>query len=158
MDQSKTQDVRGLSLWAAVLLIVLFLSPFVALAEEAPAAPAAPQQVAAPAAPQAPAQQQDGGQQGGGLLRMGGFFAIVLVIMYLLMIRPQQKKDRERRELLESVRVNDQIITVGGIHGTVTAVKDKELIVRVDEKTKLRLSRSALSTIVREDSNQENES
>jgi preprotein translocase subunit YajC len=127
----------------------------------APAAPAGPAPAAAPGAdavrqaevkqPQPPPR---GTRQGGGGTEPMVFWLVAILfmfaVMYFLVIRPQHKKERERKELLNNVHVNDHIVTIGGIHGVVTAVKVHELIVRVDEKTKIRFTRSAVARIVTE--------
>ncbi len=83
--------------------------------------------------------------------QLGVPLIVIFAVMYFIMIRPQKKKEAERKALLAGVRVNDDIITIGGIHGTVTAVKENEVIIRTEDKAKLRLNRSAVAHIVRKD-------
>jgi len=79
-------------------------------------------------------------------------FAIIGVMFYFLLIRPERKKRQELTNLLDSLKKNDRIVTIGGIHGVVVNVaKDSdEVTIRVDEgnNTKLRVSRSAISRVV----------
>lgn len=79
-------------------------------------------------------------------------FAIIGVMFYFLLIRPERKKRKDLTNLLDSLKKNDRIITIGGIHGVVVNVaKDSdEVTIRVDEgtNTKLRVSRSAISRVV----------
>ena len=99
------------------------------------------------------ADNGNGGKGSGGGDFLGGMLPILLVmfaVMYFMVIRPQKKKERQRRELLGGVRANDEIVTIGGIHGMVTVVKENEVIVRVDDKTKLRFNRSAVARIIRD--------
>ena len=86
-----------------------------------------------------------------GISQMLLMFVPLIVIFYFLLIRPQQKRERERKALIASVQKNDHVVTIGGIHGVVTAVQDKELTVKVDEdnNVRLRLSRSAVARVVR---------
>ena len=78
---------------------------------------------------------------------------IMMVIMYLFVWRPQMKRQKERetkrRDMLERVSKGDEIVTQGGIHGTVHQVKkDKDqLVIQVDTNTKLTISRQALHHI-----------
>ncbi len=90
---------------------------------------------------------------GGGLLGLIFPFVLVIGIMWLLLIRPQRKRERQRQEMLERVGKNDKVVTVGGIYGTVRWIKDDEVMLLVDESsnTKLRMSRSAISRILREE-------
>jgi preprotein translocase subunit YajC len=76
----------------------------------------------------------------------------VFIIFYFLMIRPEQKKqkakEKARKEMLASLAKNDKVVTIGGINGTVVNVKDKTVIVKVDENTKLEFNREAISEVI----------
>ena len=62
-------------------------------------------------------------------------------------IRPQKMKEDSRKSMIEAVKKNDRIITIGGIHGTVTQVDESSVLVQVDNNTKLRIEKSALSSV-----------
>ncbi|MDD5236985.1 MAG: preprotein translocase subunit YajC, partial [Candidatus Omnitrophica bacterium] len=62
---------------------------------------------------------------------------LIFVIFYFLLIRPQKQREKEHQKMLNSVAKNDDVITSGGIHGTVVNVKDKTVIIRVDENVRL---------------------
>ena len=49
---------------------------------------------------------------------------LIFVIFYFMLIRPQRKKDKEAKKMLENLKVGDRICTIGGIYGTITAMKD----------------------------------
>ena len=70
--------------------------------------------------------------------------------MYFFMIRPQNKKQKELQKMLDALQKGDKIITIGGIHGTVSSVKKDSNVVtiRVDENTKIEFNRSAIATVV----------
>jgi len=91
---------------------------------------------------------------GGILGSLGMFLPLigVFVIFYFLMIRPEQKKqkakEKKRKEMLDSLKKNDKIVTIGGIWGTVVNVKEKTVIVKVDDNTKLEFNREAVSEVV----------
>jgi len=72
-------------------------------------------------------------------------FVLIIVIIYFLMIRPQQKKQKERNAMLDAIRVGDEIITNGGIHGKIVTLKDKTIILKISENTKVVLDRSSVS-------------
>ncbi len=74
----------------------------------------------------------------------------ILAIFFWLTHRSQKKKDRERREMLDSIKVGNDILTIGGIHGRITAVSDDGFEVRVnDEKdVKIRFSRGAVNKVL----------
>ena len=69
----------------------------------------------------------------------------LFVLFYFLLIRPQQKKQREHQKLIQSLRKNDEIVTVGGIHGTIVNVKEKTFVVRVDNNVKMEIDKSSVS-------------
>jgi len=90
----------------------------------------------------------DGGL--GGLAGMGQFLPIVaiFVIFYFLLIRPQQKKQKEHKTLLASVRRGDRVVTGGGILGTVTKVIDENYVqVEIAEGVKVRVMKSTIADI-----------
>ncbi len=91
-------------------------------------------------------QQSPGGMES--LLSSIVPFLLIIVIFYFLILRPQQKRQKERTKLLESIKKGDKIITAGGIHGTVEGLEDKTVLVKVSDSVKLKIERSAVSTIV----------
>ena len=78
------------------------------------------------------------------LILIGGIF----VIMYFLMIRPQKKKQKEKMAMLSAVEPGDKIISIGGIYGEVKQVKDNSVRVQIDDRTRIELAKSSISTIV----------
>lgn len=91
---------------------------------------------------------QQGGFQASSLI----FFAALFAIMYFLMIRPQQKRQKEVQKMLESLQVNDKVITSSGIIGRIVSIKpDKDIVViEIDETNKIRVDfqRSAVISIL----------
>ena len=79
-------------------------------------------------------------------------FAIIGIMFYFLLIRPERKKRKDLTNLLDSLKKNDRVVTIGGIHGVVVNVASdsEEVTIRVDEgsNTKLRVSRSAISRVI----------
>jgi preprotein translocase subunit YajC len=77
---------------------------------------------------------------------------LLFVVFYFVLIRPQNKKQKETKKMLESLKKGDRIVTIGGIHGQVTSVKENSVIVKVDDACKLEFLRSAIASVVsRED-------
>lgn len=78
--------------------------------------------------------------QGGGTANAQSGFAafipliIMFVIFYFLLIRPQQKKAKEHKNMIESLKKGDRIITTGGIYGVITAVEEDSLKIEIAEK------------------------
>lgn len=72
---------------------------------------------------------------------------LLIVIFYFFLIRPQNKKQKETEKMLNALKKGDKVITIGGIHGTISSVKDKTVIVKVDDNCKLEFNRSAISSV-----------
>ena len=72
---------------------------------------------------------------------------LMFVVFYFLLIRPQQKKQKEHRRMLSELKKNDEVVTSGGIHGTIVNIKDKTYSLRVDDNVKIEVSKSAISTV-----------
>ena len=74
-------------------------------------------------------------------------FGLVFVIFYFLIIRPQNKKQKDAQKMIEAVKKGDKVVTAGGIHATVYTVKEKTVILKVDDNVKLEFSKSAISSV-----------
>ncbi|MEG6585582.1 preprotein translocase subunit YajC [Dendrosporobacter sp. 1207_IL3150] len=68
------------------------------------------------------------------------------VIFYFLLYRPQKKEQQRRANMLSSLKKGDRIITAGGIHGSITALNDKIVTIKVADKVEINISRSAVTT------------
>ncbi len=105
--------------------------------------------VAAPAAAPAGDASGDGTEaaSGPGGLGMMPFFIGMFVIMYFVMIRPQQKRAKEHRERVESLKIGSKVISAGGIHGLVTNVSDKTVTVKVSDNSKIKFEKASISQV-----------
>ena len=72
-------------------------------------------------------------------------FPLLMAGMYLLLIRPQQKKLRAARELIASLAVGDQVVSAGGIIGTIRVLTDDRVHLEVADGVELRILRGAIS-------------
>jgi preprotein translocase subunit YajC len=71
---------------------------------------------------------------------------LIFFVFYLLMIRPQQKKTREQKEMLDRLKTGDQIVTTGGLYGTIVKFgEDNRVKVRIAENVTVEIARSALT-------------
>ncbi len=74
---------------------------------------------------------------------------LFFVILWFFLIRPQRKKDQETKRMRDSLAVGDNIITIGGIVGTVMKVKEESVIVYVgSDKTKMEFMKWAIAQVV----------
>jgi len=80
---------------------------------------------------------------GGFLILLIGFFAV----LWLVFIRPQRRRHQAQREMLEELSPGTEILTAGGIFGTVRAVDDDELTVEIAPGTNIRLARRAVAGV-----------
>ena len=75
---------------------------------------------------------------------------IILVLMYFLMIRPQNKKDKQIKEMRNSLQVGDEIITICGICGKIVKTKDETIVIQVGaDKVKFEMMRWAVSSVTK---------
>ena len=89
-----------------------------------------------------PAQQGNGAS--GSSLSFLTPFAIIFVIFYFLIIRPQAKERKKLQDLLDGLKAGDRVVTAGGIFGTVHSVSDTTVELKVAEKVKITVLRSAV--------------
>lgn len=75
------------------------------------------------------------------------WFAVFFGIIYFIIIRPNNKQQKQRRAMLDSLSVKDKVITIGGIHGTVTKINEDTVILKVASNVELEFLRTAVQTI-----------
>ena len=86
-----------------------------------------------------------------GTTQGGGWMSWVLIlamfaVLYFVMIRPQNKRDKEARNMRNNLKPGDEIVTIGGIYGKIVRVTEDRVIIMVgSEKTKLEMAKSAIS-------------
>ena len=88
------------------------------------------------------------GAQGANPLGMLMPMLIIFAIFYFMLIRPQQRKEKERQAMINNVKSGDRVLFSGGIIGTVTNVKDKMLVVKIADNTKVEILRSAVNGLL----------
>ena len=90
--------------------------------------------------------QTGGGPAGPG---MGDFMFLIIIfaVFWFLLIRPQQKQQRKHQELLGQLKKNDEVVTSGGIHGTIVNVDEQTVTLRVDDNTRIKFQKSTISHV-----------
>lgn len=86
-------------------------------------------------------------QSGGGyipILTLG----LIFVIFYVFIIGPQKKEQKKTQAMIAGAQKGDKIVTIGGIHGIISSVKESTIIVKVDDNCKIEMSRSAIASII----------
>jgi len=78
----------------------------------------------------------------------GGLLIILMVGMFALMIIPQRKREKKIKDMLSAIKVGDRVRTIGGIYGTITAIKDDIITLMVGpDKVRLVFTRGAISNV-----------
>ena len=92
------------------------------------------------------AQSAPAGDAGG----IMSFIPLILmfVVLYFIMIRPQMKRQKEMKAMLEALAAGDEVITVGGILGKVTAVKDQYITVEIVAGTEVQMQKNAVTSVL----------
>ncbi|BCJ41576.1 hypothetical protein GCM10010168_54250 [Actinoplanes ianthinogenes] len=75
-------------------------------------------------------------------------FILIIGVMYFLMIRPQQKRRREAAEMQNKLGAGDQIVTIGGLHGTVVSAEDDVVSLEIAPDVVVRFARPAIARVV----------
>ena len=94
-------------------------------------------------------QPGPGGEQPSMMLQMMPF-VLMFVVMYFLIIRPQHKKQKDHQQMVDSLQKGDRVVTSGGVHGTVTRIKEADaiLVVQVAKDVQIEVSRGSVSRVV----------
>lgn len=87
--------------------------------------------------------QANGGQSGliGNLILIGG----IAIIFYFFMIRPQQKKQKNQREFIGSIKKGDMVVTIGGMHGRIVSIEDDSVVLEVDRGARIKFDKTSIS-------------
>ena len=88
--------------------------------------------------------QAAGGSAPGSSMGFLLMIVLIFVVMWLFMIRPQQKKQKEIEQFRQGLKKGDKVVTIGGIYGTVVEVKDKTLILEIDQNVKIKVDKSSV--------------
>ena len=86
----------------------------------------------------------EGAAQQGGLMGMLFPLAIFVLIFYFFIIRPQRKRDKQQKNMIDSIARGDQIITIGGFYGTVREVRDDSFQIEIAEGVRVTILKSAV--------------
>ena len=84
-----------------------------------------------------------------GAALLANFLPIILifVIFYFMLIRPQQKKQKDYEKMLLELKKNDEVVTSGGVHGTILNIKDTTLTLKIDDNVKIEINKSAIGYV-----------
>jgi preprotein translocase subunit YajC len=83
----------------------------------------------------------------------GGFLFIIVIaflLLWLIVIRPQRKRQNQQQDMLGDLRVGDEVLTAGGIYGTISRLDEDQVTVRIAPKTEVLVARRAIAGVTRE--------
>jgi len=89
-----------------------------------------------------------GGDGGSGIASTLVMFALIIGIFYFMILRPQNKRQKDRQKLLDSLKKGDKVITAGGMYGTIAGIDEKTVLVQVADNVKMKFERSSVTTIL----------
>ncbi|MBR4152043.1 MAG: preprotein translocase subunit YajC [Selenomonadaceae bacterium] len=73
--------------------------------------------------------------------------ALMILIFYFLLYRPQKKAQKEREEMLGSLKVGSRVITIGGIYGTIISLTDEIVILKIADNVEIEIARGSISSV-----------
>lgn len=79
------------------------------------------------------------------------FLVLLVGIFYFMLIRPQKRRVKQHQQLVESLDAGDEIVTIGGLYGTITTIGDDDLEAEVAPGVRMRFVKSAVARVVVED-------
>ena len=79
------------------------------------------------------------------------FLVLMIGIFYMMLVRPQKRRVEQHRQLVESIDIGDEVVTIGGLFGTVASLDEDEIELEVAPGTRLRFVKSAISRRTTED-------
>lgn len=86
---------------------------------------------------------------GGGIGGMVIYLAVMVGIFYFLLIRPQKKRQRAMANMLDSLMINDEVVTAGGIMGKVVTIKEDSVVIESSaDRTKIKLEKNSISRVL----------
>jgi preprotein translocase subunit YajC len=80
-------------------------------------------------------------------------FIFLCVVFYMLIWRPQQRKEKERQRMVDALKVGDRVLTQGGMYGTVSAIREDNVQVKIADNVKAEFARGAITQVFAENAN-----
>ncbi len=72
----------------------------------------------------------------------------IFIMFYFFFIRPQSTEQKKRQAMLDGIKKNDEVVTSGGIYGTIVNIKDKTFTLRIDDNVKIEIDKNAVGHVV----------
>ena len=75
--------------------------------------------------------------------------AVIFLIFYVLIFKPQRDKQSQLKKMIGNLKKNDNVVTTGGIHGTVVNLKDTTVVLRIDDNARMEVDKEAIVTVTK---------
>jgi preprotein translocase subunit YajC len=79
------------------------------------------------------------------------FFVAIAAVMWFLLIRPQRRRQAAHRELIAELAPDDEVVTAGGLFGTVQSIQDESVMLEIAPGTQVRIAKEAVTGVLRKD-------
>lgn len=73
------------------------------------------------------------------------YLVLLFAVFYFMLIRPQQQRAKKHQSLMNDLKAKDPVVTIGGLHGTITEIKDKTIMLQVADNVILEVLKSAVA-------------
>jgi len=88
----------------------------------------------------------EGGEESGtGLIPMLVFLVVIFAFFYFVMVRPQRKRIKEHEKLVQELKKGDQVVTAGGIYGTIESLSEESIVIKVESGGSIRVARNSVA-------------
>jgi preprotein translocase subunit YajC len=79
------------------------------------------------------------------------FILVLLLLMWFMLIRPQRRRQAEQRRMMNSLDVGKEVVTAGGLYGTVTGLEDDEVRIRIAPEVEVKVAKRAIAGVISTD-------
>jgi preprotein translocase subunit YajC len=76
------------------------------------------------------------------------FIIVIFALLWLVMVRPQRRRQQEQRRLLANIKVGDEVLTAAGIYGSVTALREDDVMIEIAPNVEVKVARRAIGGVV----------
>jgi preprotein translocase subunit YajC len=83
------------------------------------------------------------------------YIVVMFALIYFVLIRPQNKQRKEQAALLASLKKGDQVVTIGGLHGSIVDINEERVTLKISETTRVVFERGAISRKLNEETEKE---
>lgn len=80
-----------------------------------------------------------------------GPIVVMIAIFYFLLYRPQKNQQKKRMSMLDSLKKGDKVVTIGGIYGTIEALSDKSLKLKIADRVVIEVARASINAVLTEE-------